>query len=213
MRWIKELENCNISFQIHVLQKQDSIFIKNKHRDKNIMHVLDGFIKLVQIFTNNEKICLRLICKNQTVDSKMLNNKSQQKHYYYLLVAITETAIVTIPSKEFYTKTKRNKGTFLFLQAENQCKKNEMISILSHKNTKKRVIQLIIILVKQFGHIKKSKIIVPFDLTHQLIATIVGSQRTTVNKIMSTLKQKEIISYGNKNIIINNITQLIHEEK
>lgn len=210
MRWIKQLENYNISFHIHILQKQDSIFINKKAQNSNIIYILNGFIKLLQVFTNNEKICIELIYKNQIISSDIFNNTNQHS-YYYLLVAITTTTIVTIPLKEFNKKAKRDAKIFQLLKL--QSKKNDMISILSHKNTKKRIIQLIIILIRKFGCMKKNNIVIPFRPTHQMIAAIVGSQRVTVNKIMKNLKREGMINYSNNSITIYRIIRLIYDKK
>ncbi len=92
---------------------------------------------------------------------------------------------------------------------QNYNTKNEIISILSHRNTKKRIIQLLMILMKQFGQIKNNQIIIPFHLSHQTIAIIAGSQRITVNRIMNKLKQSGIVSYNKKSLIIYSVTKLI----
>ena len=95
----------------------------------------------------------------------------------------------------------------LYLSTSNYSK--DMINITSHKNTKKRLIQFLFILVERLGVPTKKQIIIPLHLSHYTIATIIGSQRITVNKIMNELKKKEILSYDNKKISIINIIQLI----
>lgn len=205
MEWLKELENCNISFHMHVLQKQDAIFMQSTDRNNQIIHILDGFIQLIQVFTNSEKVCVKLLHKRQTIINK--KNKTKKCSHYYLLVAIAKTTIITIPSEEFNKKKERIKLLSLIQLQRNE--KDKVIDILSHRNTKKRVVQLLITLTKQFGQIKKQKITLPLDLPHETIAIITGSQRITISRVMNKLKKNGIINYSDRDIIICSIAKLI----
>jgi len=77
---------------------------------------------------------------------------------------------------------------------------NDIKNILVYKNTKRRVIQLLLTMSKHFGKIKPKYIVIPFCLSHHTIAIITGSQRITINRIMYRLKKNKIISYNNQNI-------------
>ena len=209
MNWLKQLEDCNISFQAYTLNKEDCIFFKSTCSNQHIIYILDGCIKLLQVFTNKEKICTGIIYKNQIISA---GNDLDNRHYN-VLMAIKEATVITILSKELVAKI--TKSTKFILEATLHSyswkKTHEIAYILSHRNTKKRVIQLLIILVKRFGYIKNHQIIIQTSLSHQLIASITGSQRVTISRIINQLKEKKIIDHINNTIIINNITQLIKE--
>lgn len=207
MEWLKKLENYNVSFYIHTLHKEDSILIKSANENSQTIYVLDGFSQLLQIFTNNEKICIGLLRKSQMITSG--KNYVKNNAYHMILTAITETKVITIPSKELNRKLAKNTGLFSSQLFHDCNRKHEIISILSHKNTRKRIVQLLIVLIKQLGEIKGHEITLPLHLSHQTIADITGSQRITVNRVMSSLKQNRIISYSSKSITIRRITKLI----
>lgn len=210
MKWLKKLENCNISFHIHVLDKEDFIVIRKGNTEKRIVYILDGLMQLIKVFSNGEKICIELLHSCQTAITP--KPASRTSNYCSILTAITFTKIITVSEQEI------NKipaaGTLSEIAQDMILQKNknyQIASILSHRNTKKRIIQLIIILAKQFGQIKGQIVTIPFHLSHQTIADITGSQRGTVNKIMNQLRKNSSIRYSSKNMIICSLTRLIQD--
>lgn len=209
MKWLTELEHYNMSFSIYILNTNDSIIFPHITDDNQIICVLDGFMQILKVFTNGEKICTKLLYKNNALtDIKFHVNRKTT--YYYKAIAITKTAIVTIPTKELDTKIKRH---FLKILSNFEMiyQNHDIIHILSYKNTKQRLVQFLLILIKNFGQINQNFIIIPFYISHNTIANITGSQRITINRIMSTFKQNQIIHYDNQRIIIYSILQLIQK--
>ena len=208
MRWLRKLENSNLSFYIHQLKEQDAILTNNQKNNKQIICILEGSMKLLKIFSNNEKICVRLMHRNEIINCSEFNLLQAGK-YYYSLTAVTYSIIATIQAKEFKIKAKKKlQASICKLKYLNH---NSVIYILSHRNTKKRIVQMLLILMQKLGQIRDHKAIIPFHLSHQTIAAITGSQRVTVNRIMNNLKQNGIISYGNKKIIAHHVARLIQE--
>lgn len=207
MKWLANLENNNIPFCIHILQKNDCLIIPKIIEKKQIAYIVDGFMKIVKIFTNGENICIHLLYKKDIIPTIKINIK-QHNNYYYKIVAITKTVIATIPSKILNERLKKNIIYFQEFQTIYNKTNNDIANILVYKNTKKRVIQLLLTISKNFGKIKPKYIIIPFYLSHQTIATITGSQRITINRIMYALKKKRIINYDNQKILIYSIIKL-----
>lgn len=210
MEWLKKLEDYNISFHIHLLEKEDFIIIKKEYEEKRIMYILDGLAQLMKVFSNNEKVCVELLQNCQITTT--YHSSSRRNNHYNILTAITVTKIITVSAQEIKTiqatdKTSRFTGNVVRQHNKN----NEITSILSHRNTQKRIVQLLIILAKKFGRVKGSVIAIPFHLSHQTIADITGSQRGTVGKIMSKLKKNKNIGYGSKSIMIRNLKHLIQD--
>ncbi len=99
MIWLEFLENVNISFNIEILQPNDSMIITNFLQNNHIVIILDGFVQLLKIFTNGETICIQLLRANNII--QLNNPKHKLVNYHYKANAITKTAILSIPIKEF----------------------------------------------------------------------------------------------------------------
>lgn len=208
MQWLLKLEKNNIPFCIHVLQKNDSIIMYEIIQKRQIIYIVDGLIQVLKIFTNKEQVCLYLIYKNSIIPD-INNYKNNNNNYYYKIIALKKTVIATITSNKSYATLQKNNKIFQEFQLTYNQKKRDLVSIFIYKNTTQRLIQLLLIMVKNFGIVKQKHIIIPFSLSHNTIGTIIGSQRITINRIMFHLKQKKIINYNKEKIIIYNIIQLI----
>lgn len=209
MLWLEYLENINISFNIKILNKNDSIIITHLLQETQLVVILDGLVQTMQIFTNGEGLCTSLLKANNIIQL----NYTQTKHvnYYYKATAITKTAIISIPIQEFAKKTSKTQQLlkkFIQLNTYNYTSYNIMTSILCHKNTKKRIIQLLLILSKEFGQTQYEHIIIPFCLSHNTISIITGSHRVNITRIMNELKKNKIISYNSQRLIIQDIIKL-----
>nr|AYR05787.1 global nitrogen transcriptional regulator [Lithothamnion sp.] len=206
---LEYLESVNISFNIEILRPNDSIIITSFLQDTQTVIILDGFIQLLKIFTNGEIICTQLLKANHII--QLSNSKSKLLNYHYKANAITKTALVSIPIKEFTKKTSETQKSierFKKLYTNNQANHNMMTHILCHRNTKKRIIQLLLILSKEFGQYKNQYITIPFYLSHSTLSIITGSNRVNITRIMNELKNKNVIAYDNQKLIIYNILKL-----
>nr|YP_009541778.1 global nitrogen transcriptional regulator [Neogoniolithon spectabile]AYR05987.1 global nitrogen transcriptional regulator [Neogoniolithon spectabile] len=179
--WISIFKNWNASFSIYTIYKNDSIiFDKTFSRDKSIV-ILDGYIQLLQIFTNQEIVCKKLLGKQEIIPYYFFTDSDTT--FYYKANALTKTVVAILCSKKIKIDT-----PYYFTSTYNEY---SMISILCHRSTQKRMVQFILILSYKFGYFHKNIITIPFDITHQDISNIVGSQRVNVTRIMNQLKEKK----------------------
>lgn len=209
MKWLTYLEEDNISFKVNILDKEDSILI---NKNNKIIYIIDGFMQKLQVFTNGEKLCTQLLYKDHLLKKIKLTKQLPYKrnNHHYELIALKRTIIITIEEQELITKSNMYNQSIYQLHLLSSNYNEDIISITSHKNTKKRLIQFLFILIERLGILTKKRIIIPLNLSHYTIATIIGSQRITVNRIMNELKNKKTLSYDNKKISIINIIKLIY---
>jgi len=209
MKWLNTLESSNASFHMHILHKEEFILLQNRSKYEYMIYVLEGYAQLLRVFTNSEKVCLQILRSNQIIISH--KNSITAENHCDLIIAITKMRLVTTPLVKSTGKAKRNMALLIKTAIGKGNITDEIVSILSHRNTKKRIVQLLMILTKQFGQTKGTGIIIPIHLTHQAIAEITGSQRITVSRVMASLKRNRIINYNSKHIIVYSITRLIQE--
>ena len=189
MRWLRYLEKHNISFNIHILNREDSIIVNTNNK---IIYIIEGFMHTLQVFTNKEILCTQLLYSKQILGAHLFKKTNFQRtnNHYYKFVALTRTIILTTNRKELITKVGKSYNLVYFLSYGKLIYSKEIITIISHKNTKKRLIQFLFILIERLGIFIDNKFLIPFNLSHYAIATVIGSQRITVNKIMNELKKK-----------------------
>ena len=88
-----------------------------------------------------------------------------------------------------------------------------MNNIYAHKYAKHRLIQLLLLLSKEFGFFEKNHIILPIHISQITISIIIGSNKSTVNQIINNLYKIGAISYRHqKYICIHNPFLLSHDD-
>lgn len=189
--WLMNLETYNIPFKIRVLETDDLLIFKKNTKELLGIFLLEGLLQKSRIFTNGEVLCDSLVYGSDFLTNKFLlaEKKSKEINYYYQFTALKTTVLLTLDKKQYLKKIKDNQYTKNYFHYKDLNKNKEMLMILTHKNTKKRFIQLLLILIKHFGVFTSSQVSIPFHLTHKNIANIIGCQRTTATKIMNDLKK------------------------
>lgn len=204
MQWINYFSTSKIPFYIYKLKKGDSIIYKSNTKNNKSIIILHGIIYILKIFTNQEILTLGILNKGN-----IISYKQETQYHYYNAVAMEETFILSFRLEDAILNQNIKKNLLQTIIQSHQStlyKYEIMNSILAHKYTKHRIIQLILFLSTEFGLVEKNHIIIPFYLSQKTISIIIGSNRSTVNKIMHKLYQNNAISYSNqKYICIKNL--------
>lgn len=208
MKWIEYLENKNVPFNLHILEPNDSIIFPPSSENDDFILVVYGLVILLKIFTNGETICKQILSKDHRFFYRY-NSSLRGYTYYYRATAIIKTGILTCSLKGIYKNYITKSISTKFLYHFQYTNYTNIISILCNRNTKKRIVQLLLQLAQEFGKYKNNIITIPFHLSHQTISLIIGSNRINVTRIMNKLKQKKVISYNKKELIIHSIVRLI----
>nr|YP_010851111.1 Global nitrogen transcriptional regulator [Aphanocladia stichidiosa]WGH13966.1 Global nitrogen transcriptional regulator [Aphanocladia stichidiosa] len=207
MKWIKFLTNNKIPYYIYKLKKEDFIILNNiKNKNKNIIIILSGTIFITKVFPNKESLPIAILNKNNIL---IKNNK--ELRIYYKIIALEKTYILTL---DLFILKQNKVHTLFRMNILNAYKKTieqyEVINnIMSQKNIKNRILQLIFNICLRFGQIKNQQIFIPFQLSNKNIAILTGTSTNTVSKIMKKIYNKNIIKNLNKKVIfLDNIFNL-----
>nr|YP_010851705.1 Global nitrogen transcriptional regulator [Echinothamnion hystrix]WGH14560.1 Global nitrogen transcriptional regulator [Echinothamnion hystrix] len=207
MKLIKFLTNNKIPYYIYKLKKEDFIILNNiKNKNHNILIILSGTIFITKVFPNKELLPIAILNKNNIL---IKNNKELK--IYHKLVALEKTYVLTL---DLFILKQDKVNTLLKMNILNPYKKTieqyEVINnIMSQKNIKNRILQLILNICLQFGKVKNQQIFIPFQLSNKNIAILTGTSENTVNKIMKQIYNKSIIKNLNKKVIfLDNILNL-----
>ena len=210
MEWIHYLSNLNIPFYIYKIKSGDAIIKSCNHRLKKSAIILHGTIYLSQIFSNQETIPISILHKNNIID---LDNYLLYNQSYYKISAIKESYIMIISINDLINYKKINNHILYSLLINYKLtlyNENHIRYILSHKNIKYRVIQLLIILSTYFGRIDKNLVKIQLRIKIEDLAILTGSNINITHKILKILKSQNILKKSHKTSFILNINSLIH---
>lgn len=186
---------------IYELNHGDSLIIHNE--DTNIYIILEGIMLLQKQFTNDEILTTHILNSGNIINTEF--KQSSKKNYFYKIEAISKTYISSLSHNYkniFFEKV------FYYKNKDDLYKSQNITEILIHKNVKHRFIHLIILLGELFGTSDYQKIIIQLQISHSMLASIIGTNTNTISKMIRYLEKLNIISYSRKQIIIYNLPLL-----
>ena len=196
MTWIKFLLGNHIKYHLYKIKKEDSIIIK-KINDPQIIIILSGTSYIAEKFTNNEISPIAILKTNNTFT---INNSNRA--IYYKIIPLETTYILNVePNKiinrKFYMLIYKNKSKNYIVE------NNKIINtIIKQKNISNRIIQLILTLCLNCGHIRGKNIYIPFSLSNKDIAILTGTSENSVTKIINKLYKSKVIKKIDRKIIL-----------
>nr|QVY58151.1 global nitrogen transcriptional regulator [Eucheuma denticulatum] len=204
MTWINHFVNSKIPFYTYKLNKDDSIIYKQTIKNNKPLIVLHGIVYVLKIFTNQEIITLAIL-----ESGNIIYNPIPNENCYYQIIALKETFLISFSWKDLINNNKYIESTFTtnFIKSYGETiqKYEAMNNILAHKYVKNRVIQLILLLLRDISIINKEDITISYYISQITISLITGSTKATINKIMKELMKDKSIYYSqDKKIMINN---------
>ena len=212
-KWVHLLSYHKVPFTCHQLFKGDCILI-NFQRKKQIYIIIQGCLKLSKIFTNQEILTLGIFTESDIIN--VFESITLNKNYYYIADSLTAVLIISCNyEKIVYWRYQDTSIYHEIIQAHQKYiqKITLMIQVLAHKDKKSRLIHLLLLLCQQFGYRTRRGILIQISITQSTLATIIGSNRITVTRIIQSLQKSQLISIHHHKIVIRNVINLSNYNK
>ena len=207
-KWVHLLSYHKVPLNYHQLLKGDRILINFK-RKKQIYIIIQGSLKLSKIFTNQEILTLGIFTKNDII--YVFEPITHNQNYYYIAETLTVTSIISCNCEKITYWMYQDTVIYyaiLFAYQKYTQKIIFMMQVLSHRDKKSRLIHLLLLLCQQFGNKTKLGIIIQIIITQSTLATIIGSNRITVTRIIQSLQKSQLISIYHHKMVIHNLLKL-----
>jgi CRP-like cAMP-binding protein len=186
---------------LYKLNIGDSLII-HRENNKNLYLILEGVIVLSKAFTNKEILSMGIFSWQDVIMTNF--GKLSSPNYFYKIQAICSTYLISVDRKNI-TFTQK---IIHIKSKQTSIKYQNMIEILAHKNIKNRFVQLLLTLCDTCSTINKNHIEIQLSLSKTIIATILGSNRNTINQLIQEMQKKRLICYAKNKIIIYNLLSL-----
>ena len=211
-KWVRLLSYHKVPFNYHQLLKGDCILI-NFQRKKQIYIVVQGCLKLSKMFTNQEILTLGIFTENDIIN---VFDISHNENYYYIAETLTTASIISCNYKKpafwIYNNTSIYYEIILAYKKHLQ-KVILMMEVLAHRDKKSRLIHLLLLLCRLFGRKTRLGTLIQIIVTQSTLATIIGSNRITVTRIMQSLQKSHLISIYHHKMVIHNLIKLSNYNK
>nr|YP_010198491.1 global nitrogen transcriptional regulator [Gracilaria pachydermatica]UAD86907.1 global nitrogen transcriptional regulator [Gracilaria pachydermatica] len=201
-KWKQLFFESEIPFYIYKLNKGDSLIFKYQTKHKPLIIVFYGTVYVMKIFTNNEAIFLAILTNKSIIDFNF--DFFDSSYVYYKVVALENTYFIKFFWLDYIAHCKYLSTSIKLLDLFRYTLRQYESSsyILMHKSIRYRVVQLLLLLCKDFGILNNNYVLIPFELSQKTISYITGSNLITVNKIVNFLITRLFIKYIKHKILI-----------
>ena len=175
---------------------------------KHFYIILDGVIKVYRYNPqNNKEQTLYLLKQNDFFDTLTLLDG---KYHEVMTLTLETSKVLELPIQKvrewIETKPEFNKAFFPYM-AKQLREVEELATDISPYDTSTRLIKLLLKNIDPTNPLKELKLLQ--KLSHEELASMIGSVRAVVNRYLQQLKKEGIIDIKRKKIAVNDVAKLL----
>lgn len=210
-RLVSDLFICNgVKFEY---QKGD--ILNNRSMKDYILFVERGYLINYLIVKGSLGPARFIYGPGDIIQTSLLVSGGRSDLTYSML---NDVILYGIRKPEFIKQTKNNSlllSELLAISVEKSEYWSERIENLSYQYASDKLIYRILFLAERYGMFKNDKVKIIVPLTHSEIGSFINMARESVSREMKKLKDKHLIEYSNRIIVILDLKRLItslHED-
>ena len=174
----------------------------------SIFFLKQGRVKLTRTSTDGKEMILALVNKGEVFGEMAFLDEGERNEF---ATALDDCLVCTINKNEFKEFVDRNPELNLRITkliGLKLKKYSERIEELVFKDAEQRLVSFLLRLADENGKQIGDEIFVKPFLKHQDIAELTATSRQTVNSILTDLREKKVINFDRKKLIIYNREKL-----
>lgn len=188
-------------------KKGEYIFFEGESGDKFYI-IKNGQVKLTKMIKNGDEQILNIFSTNDIIAEIVAFDKGS---YPASAVTMTETEVTVFDRSDLEDLIFENPaiGLKLLREMSHRLRRaQENVRDLALKDSAARVAGLLIFLAEKYGKEKDELVILDISLTQQELASMIGSSRETVSRILGQFEAENLIKTSRKKIKIYNLEQI-----
>lgn len=175
----------------------------------HIYMVADGRVKIGNYLEDGKEIVKSILTKGEIFGELALAGEEIRKDFAQSLDDTTSVCPLGIDDlKALMVQDKELSFKILKLVGLRLMKLERKLELLVFKDARTRVIEFLKDSAAWKGKKVGSETMIPTSLTHKDIASLTGTSRQTVTTILNELKEKNLINFDRKKILIRDLEKL-----
>ena len=202
---IVELEH---QIEHRTYQKGDYVYFMGEPPEY-VYIVKEGRVKLGTYSEEGKEIVKTILTPGEVFGELALAGEENRRDFAMVLDANTVICPMTIEDMRARMADNQELSLTIFKMVGSRMRKLERrIELLISKDARTRVIELLRDMAKEKGKKIGFETMIPNHLKHQDIASLTGTSRQTVTTILNELKEKNIINFDRRKILIRDMEKL-----
>jgi CRP-like cAMP-binding protein len=175
----------------------------------HIYMVVNGRVKIGHYLENGEEVVTAILTTGEIFGELAIAGEERRRDFAQAVDDVTICPLTTDELKALMYENKELSFKILKLVGLRLMKLERKLELLVFKDARTRIIEFLRDAASWKGVKVGTETMIPTRLTHQDIGSLTGTSRQTVTTILNELKEKNIINFNRKQILIRDINKLM----
>jgi len=203
----ESMEELNRISSMQNISKNQPIYFP-KEPSNSIYFLKKGRVKLSRMSSEGKEMIIGLVNRGEVFGELAYLDEAERKDFATTMDEVLVCAINKEDFKQFVERNPELNLRLTKLMGLKLKKYSERIEELVFKDAEQRVISFLLRLADENGKKVGDEIFVKPFLKHQDIAELTACSRQTVNSVLTDLREKGVINFDRKKLIIHNREEL-----
>jgi len=191
-------------------KKGTNIYIPEENADR-IFIIASGRIK-IGVYNNNGKEIIKTILDKGEVFGELAMIGQEKRTEFAYAMEDTVTCVCTMDEMRALMKSNNSlQGYMMSVIGKRVLSVEKRLESLVFKDSRTRIVEYLIDLVNTRGQRVGYELLVRKFNTHQEIANLTATSRQTVTTLLNDLRNKNILTFDRKRLLVRDIDQLKKE--
>lgn len=206
----QKLESADGNHIARKINKGDFIYLPEQNADK-IYFIAEGRVKIGSYNTAGKEITKTILNKGEVFGELSIISQDKRRDF---AIAMEDVSLCELTVAEMSDLMKDHNQISLFLMKVMGSRVLEMeqrLESLVFKDSRSRIVEYLTELVKKRGQRVGYEWVVRKFITHQEIANLTATSRQTVTTVLNELRNKELITFNRKRLLVRDLDKLAVE--
>ena len=188
--------------------KRDQFIYMQDDSATHIYMIVNGRVKIGHYLENGEEVVTAILAKGEVFGELAMAGEERRRDFAQAVEASTICPLTTEELKGLMYENKELSFKILKLIGLRIMKLERKLELLVFKDARTRVIEFLKDAASWKGVRVGFETMIQTQLTHKDIASLTGTSRQTVTTILNDLKEKNLINFNRKQILIRDLDKL-----
>jgi CRP/FNR family transcriptional regulator, cyclic AMP receptor protein len=189
--------------------KRDQFIYMPDDAATHIYMIVNGRVKIGHYLENGDEVISAILTKGEIFGELAMAGEEKRRGFAQAMDELTICPLTTSELKDLMVEDKELSFKILKLIGLRIMKLERKLELLVFKDARTRIIEFL----KDAAAWKGTKVgfetMIQTRLTHKDIASLTGTSRQTVTTILNDLKEKNLINFNRKQILIRDLDRLV----
>jgi CRP/FNR family transcriptional regulator, cyclic AMP receptor protein len=191
-----------------LLYKRDQYVYMPDDTATHIYMIVNGRIRIGHYLDNGEEVISAILSTGEIFGELALAGEVKRRDFAQAIEATTICPLTLDELRELMFEDKELSFKILKLIGFRIMKLERKLELLVFKDARTRIVEFLKDAAAWKGKKVGYETLIPTQLTHKDIASLTGTSRQTVTTILNDMKEKNLINFDRKRILIRDLEKL-----